>query len=78
MMSTPAQAPMSSSALKQLQQQWEDDEPLIKIPRFSFAQAQAINNGLGGGKFIAPMGGNGVSQDYGKKRPTFQFIDEME
>jgi len=82
-MTSNAPAMSSAPSIQQLQE-W-DDEPLVKIPRFSFAQNQAINNGLGGvnsGKYIAPLGGNGVNEQYGgntkAKSETFQFIDDVE
>jgi len=85
-MTTQAQANQAMSsvpAIKQLEE-WDEDEPLVKIPRFSFAQNQAINNGVGGGvsggKFIAPVGGEKMVGDFEvkQKAATFQFIDDIE
>lgn len=83
-MTTQAQPMSSVPAIKQLQE-WDEDEPLVKIPRFSFAQNQAINNGyngagVGGGKFIAPMGGEKMNGEFGvkEKAATFQFLDDID
>jgi len=80
-MTTPAQAMSSVPAIKQIQD-WDDDEPHVKIPRFSFAQNQAINNGGGvsGGKYIASMGGEKMNGDFEvkKREATFQFLDDIE
>jgi len=85
-MTSQAQPMSSVPAIKQIQE-WDDDEPLVKIPRFSFAQNQAINNnngyngaGVSGGKFNAPMGGEKMNGNIEalKREATFQFLDDIE